>query len=255
MPDNSETGPETGTRRRRRNGEGDGVSRPCSRLGGRELGTWIFDLDNTLYPASSNLFAEVERRMVAFISERIGIGGAAADRLRSRYFREHGTTLRGLMVNHGIDPLPFLDFVHDIDLSPLAPAPALAEALGRLKGRKIIFTNAPMRHVHSVLRRLGIEAHFEGVFDLAAAGYLPKPTPPVYEKLVRRFTIDPNRAVMIDDVARNLVPAAALGMATVWVRTGTPLAAGEAGDKHIHFETDDVVEWLRGVVAGQGLPG
>lgn len=251
MPDNLESGSETGTRRCRWNGEGD----TASRSGALEFGTWIFDLDNTLYPASSNLFAEVDRRMVAFISERIGVGGTEADRLRSHYFREHGTTLRGLMVNHGIDPEPFLDFVHDIDLAPLAPAPALADALSRLRGRKIIFTNAPMRHVRSVLRRLEIEAHFEDVFDLAAAGYVPKPAPPVYEELVRRFDIDPQRAVMIDDMARNLVPAALLGMATVWVRTGAPLADGEEGAEHIHFETDDVVEWLSEIAAAEGLSG
>jgi putative hydrolase of the HAD superfamily len=228
-------------------GKGNGASW----LGEGEPGTWIFDLDNTLYPTSSNLFAEVERRMVEFIAERIGVGGVEADRLRTHYFREHGTTLRGLMVNHGIDPEPFLDFVHDIDLSALLPAPELGDALARIKGRKLIFTNAPMRHASSVLNRLGIGAHFDGVFDLVAAGYLPKPMPPVYEELVSRFAIDPVRAVMIDDVARNLLPAAALGMATVWVRGGIPLADGEAGAECIHFETDDVVEWL-GEVTGDG---
>lgn len=220
---------------------------------------WIFDLDNTLYPASSNLFSQVDRRMTAFIADRFGLPHDEARAMQKRYFRDHGTTLRGLMVEHDVDPVGFLDYVHDIDLTPVDPSPALDEALGALPGRRVIYTNGSCRHAENVLDRLGVAHRFEDIFDIVAADYIPKPDPRPYEIMVRRFGITPSAACMVEDIARNLVPAAALGMATVWVRSeadwARPDQGGVGSGDHIHHSTDDLVSWLadvgRGVRSGR----
>jgi putative hydrolase of the HAD superfamily len=216
---------------------------------------WIFDLDNTLYPARCNLFAQVDRRIGLFIESLLGLEQAGARELQKRYFREHGTTLRGLMTHHGVDPRAFLDFVHEIDLAPVPPSPALDAALAALPGRKFIFTNGSVAHADRVMGRLGVAHHFEDVFDIVAAEYLPKPDPATYRSLIARHGIDPARAAMIEDLPRNLRPAAALGMTTVLVLTGEEWEAmDEAGD-HIHHVTDDLVGWLsKHAPAAQG-PG
>lgn len=205
---------------------------------------WLFDLDNTLYPARCNLFAQVDRRIGLFIQERLGLEAAAARELQKRYFRDHGTTLRGLMLHHGIDPGVFLDFVHEIDVEPVPPSPALDAALSSLPGRKLVFTNGSVAHAARVMARLGIARHFEGVFDIVAAGYIPKPEPATYLKLIEAHGIDPARAAMIEDLPRNLRPAAALGMTTVLVLTGEEWAMTDAAGDHIHHVTDDLVGWL-----------
>jgi putative hydrolase of the HAD superfamily len=205
---------------------------------------WVFDLDNTLYPARCNLFAQVDRRIGLFIQDLLGLEPAAARELQKRYFREHGTTLRGLMTHHGVDPEAFLHFVHEIDMTPVPPSPALEAALADLPGRKFIFTNGSVAHAERVMARLGVGAHFEGVFDIVAAGYLPKPDPATYDSMVRRHAIDPARAAMIEDLPRNLRPAAALGMTTVLVLTGEEWAMSDAAGDHIHHVTDDLVGWL-----------
>lgn len=207
---------------------------------------WIFDLDNTLYPASCNLFAQIDRRMTAFIGRRLGLDADAARRLQKRYFLRYGTTLRGLMVEHRIDPVDYLDYTHDIDLAPVPPSPALDAALSRLEGRKFIFTNATARHADGVVARLGIGHHFERVFDIVAADFLPKPDPASYRALVRRCGIAPRRAALFEDIARNLAPAAALGMTTVWIKNdgAFPGTGIEDGDDHVHHVADDLVAWL-----------
>ena len=210
---------------------------------------WVFDLDNTLYPASCNLFAEIDKRMRRFIAEALDLELEEARALQKRYFVDYGTTLRGLMNRHGMDPRPFLDYVHAIDVDVVPPSPALDSALGRLAGRKLIFTNASLGHARRVMGRLGVERHFEAVFDIEAAGYLPKPDPAVYRMLVERHGLDPGKTVMIEDIARNLAPAAALGMTTVWVRTGSPWGADGKDRGHVHHMADDLVAWLEAVVA------
>lgn len=209
-----------------------------------EVADWVFDLDNTLYPARCRLFDQVDRRIGLFIQERLGLDAIAARLLQKRYFREHGTTLSGLMTHHGIDPEVFLEFVHDIDLSPVEPSPALDSALARLPGRKFIFTNGSSAHAARVMGRLGVARHFDGVFDIADAGYVPKPAEATYERLIRRHRIEPDRAVMIEDLPRNLRPAAALGMTTVLVLTGEDWAETDKEGSHIHHVTDDLVAWL-----------
>jgi putative hydrolase of the HAD superfamily len=209
-----------------------------------EIDDWIFDLDNTLYPARCNLFAQVDRRIGHFIEQHLGLDADAARQLQKRYFRDYGTTLHGLMAHHQIDPTTFLEFVHDIDITPVPPSPSLDLALANLPGRKLIFTNGSIAHAERVMARLGVRRHFEGVFDIVAAGYVPKPDPATYARLVRRHAIRPERAVMIEDLPRNLRPAAALGMTTVLVQTGEEWAQVDAEGGHIHHVTDDLVAWL-----------
>jgi putative hydrolase of the HAD superfamily len=208
---------------------------------------WIFDLDNTLYPASCNLFAQVDTRIGAFIADRLGIDGDEAYRLQKHYFRTYGTSLRGLMLHHEVEPREFLDFVHEIDVTPVQPDPTLDEALGRLPGRKVIFTNGSVKHAENVMARLGVGRHFEAIFDIVAADYFPKPEPFVYDVMVRRHWIDPRRAVMIEDLPKNLAPAHAMGMTTVLVRTDADWAQDGVDGDHIDHVTDDLVRWLGGV--------
>jgi putative hydrolase of the HAD superfamily len=213
------------------------------------IDTWVFDLDNTLYPASCNLFDQIHRRMGEFIAELLGVDLEEAKLLQKIYFREHGTTLRGLMTVHGIDPAAFLDHVHRIDLSPVPRDAALAAALAALPGRKLVFTNGTVRHAENILSHLGIAGHFAGIFDIAACGYVPKPDPAGYAELVRRHAIDPSRAVMIEDMAKNLAPAAALGMTTVWLRGTIDWAREGAEADYVHHVAEALTPFLAELVA------
>jgi putative hydrolase of the HAD superfamily len=209
-----------------------------------EIETWIFDLDNTLYPVSCNLFAEAEARMAAFIMAELKLDLESAHALRRRFFLDHGTTLRGLMLEHGIAPGRFLDYVHDIDLSPVPPDPALAVAIAALPGRKFVFTNATQDYAGRVLARIGLGEHFAAIHDIRACAYLPKPDPSGYRALLGRYGVDPGRALMVEDMARNLVPAAALGMTTAWVRTPSERASEGAAGDHIHHVVEALAPWL-----------
>ncbi|MEE8334736.1 MAG: pyrimidine 5'-nucleotidase [Alphaproteobacteria bacterium] len=214
-----------------------------------QVETWIFDLDNTLYPASCNLFAQVDRLMGRFIQELLSLGPEEARRLQKRYFREHGTTLRGLMNHHDVDPEAFLDFVHRIDFSVIEPSPALDAALAALDGRKLVFTNATKQYAERVLNRIGVGHHFEAIFDIVAADYRPKPERESYHCLIQQHGIDPTRAVLVEDIARNLAPAAELGMTTVWVPNDTDWSRAGAEDGHVHHVTENLVDWLSALVA------
>jgi len=213
---------------------------------------WLFDLDNTLYPASCRLFDQIHVKMNAYIMELLSVDEDEAMRLRRHYFTSYGTTLSGLMKEHAIDPDTFLDYVHDIDVTAVAPNPALDATLARLPGRKLVFTNADTGHAENILGRLGVSHHFEAIFDIADADYLPKPDPQPYARIVAEYDILPGGAVMLDDMSVNLQPAAAMGMTTVWVRTHYDWS-GDADDAqpHIHHATDDLTAWLEGV-AGAG---
>ncbi len=178
---------------------------------------WIFDLDNTLYPADCNLFAEIDTRMGTFIADRFGISLDAAQRMRKAYYYEYGTTLAGLMQRHQICPDSFLDYVHDIDLSVVAPAPELVRAIADLPGRKFIFTNGSRQHAEGVMTRLGLEASFDGIFDIRSADFVPKPEPDCYQRFLRAHGIAGSEAAMFDDLPQNLREPHALGMTTVLV--------------------------------------
>jgi len=214
-----------------------------------ETECWVFDLDNTLYPASSDLFPQVDIKMTRFIADFLDLDLVEAGELRRTYYLEHGTTLSGLMTLHGMDPKDFLDFVHDIDLSAVTPDTALDQALSRLPGRKVIFTNGPTDHAERILERLSLSHHFEDIYDIVGANYIPKPKPKPYDDLVRRCQLDPPRTVMVEDLARNLVPAAALGMTTVWVRSESEIDANQASD-HVDHVIDNLAQWLAALTDG-----
>lgn len=216
---------------------------------------WIFDLDNTLYPASCDLFEQVRLRIGDFIAERFGIDAEAARALQRKYFQEHGTTLRGLMTVDGVAPGEFLDYVHDIDVTPVPPSPALDESLAALDGRKLIFTNASTAHAERVMERLGVARHFEAIIDIVASDYRPKPDRRAYDRMVAAHGIDPSAAVMVEDMAVNLVPAHAMGMTTVWVRTEHAWTGPKPGETHVDREIDDLSEWLTSIVAARAASG
>ncbi|MDP6567684.1 MAG: pyrimidine 5'-nucleotidase [Alphaproteobacteria bacterium] len=210
----------------------------------REVEVWVFDLDNTLYPADCGMFPQVSQRMGQFIARFFDTGLEEARAVQKRLFRSHGTTLRGLMVEHDLDPIPFLDYVHAIDVTVIPHDGRWEEALGRLPGRKIIFTNGSLAHAERIMERLGVAPHFDGVYDIVAADFVPKPRLEAYRGLLRTHAIDPERAVMIEDIAKNLEPAAALGMTTVLVPGhGDWATEGSDGD-HVHHLVDDLPGWL-----------
>ncbi len=206
-----------------------------------EVRDWIFDLDNTLYPAACQLFVQVDARINSFIQDYLALDPGAARALQRRYFEAHGSSLAGLMLHHGLDPAEYLAFVHEIDLGVLLPSPELDAALAALPGRKLIYTNGSTRHAERVLARLGIAGHFAEIFDIAAADYRPKPRAEPMSALVERHGIAPRSAVFVEDLARNLAPAAALGMTTVLV---TAAPAVEAPEDFIDHVTDDLAAWL-----------
>ena len=212
------------------------------------IDVWIFDLDNTLYPAKTNLFAQIDARMGRYVARLLGVDAAEARRVQKGFFHAHGTTLRGLMDEHGVDPHHFLDDVHDIDMSVVDHAPLLVEAVARLPGRKLIFTNADTPYAEKVLQRLGLESAFEAIHDVHAMAYLPKPDVRAYHGLCDAYGIDPARALFADDMERNLAPAKAIGMTTVWVDTGSELGPRHAAPDFIDFTITDVGDWLAGVV-------
>ncbi len=215
-----------------------------------DIDTWIFDLDNTLYPSTSNLFPQISARMGRFIADRFGLGDAAAHALQKQLFRSHGTTMRGLMLEHGVDPHLFMDFVHNIDLTSLGPAAELGAALDALPGQKLVFTNGSRRHAERVLAQLGLAGHFTGIFDIADADFIPKPHPAGYRTLLDRYGVAPERAAMVEDMARNLAPAAALGMVTVLVHNDSDWAQDGAEGDWVQYRTDDLAGWLTALPAG-----
>ncbi len=223
--------------------------------GGRplaEIETWIFDLDNTLYPASCRLFDQIHDRMQRFIVERLQLSPEAALVVQKTYFREHGTTMRGLMTVDRVDPHEFLAYVHQVDLSVVPADPVLAAALSALPGRKIVHTNGSVRHAERLLDHLGISRSFSGIVDIADAGFEPKPALVGYHELLRRHDVAAESALMVEDMAKNLVPAAALGMTTAWVRGTVDWAAAGADGDHIHYVVDNLGAFLAGVA---GHPG
>lgn len=206
--------------------------------------SWIFDLDNSLYRPSSNLFELIDLRMGEYIQRLLACDAIEARRVQKAHFLEHGTTLAGLMREHGVDPHDFLEFVHDIDLARLAADPELVKALDRLPGRKFVFTNADEPYARRVLDRLGLANAFDGLHDIHAMAYRPKPHPDSYSAMCERLGIDPERALFVDDMARNLAPAKALGMTTVWLDNGSERGGHDAARGSIDHVATDIGAWL-----------
>ncbi len=218
----------------------------------RHIDSWIFDLDNSLYPASANLFELIDIRMGEFIQKLLSCDPSEARRVQKQHFHEHGTTLAGLMASHGVDPNEFLDYVHDIDLARISADPALVRAIDSLPGRKFVFTNGSESYAARVLERLGLANLWDGLHDIHAMAYVPKPNPAAYSAMCERWKIDPTRALFVEDMARNLVPAKALGMTTVWVDNGSEQAGLGADPSFIDYRTHDIAAWLKAVLEGEG---
>jgi putative hydrolase of the HAD superfamily len=225
----------------------------------RDTRLWIFDLDNTLYPAECNLFAAIDKRMSAFIQDLLGLDPAAARKVQKDLYYKHGTTLSGLMAEHGVHPETFMDFVHDIDLGPVASAPDLAKAIARLPGRKFIFTNGSARHAGRVAEKLGVLDIFDGIFDIAAGGYIPKPKPEAFKRFLDYCEGSHCKAAMFEDLPHNLEAAHAFGIVTVLVRSDYydhpsqhALKDTPALPHYIHFETADLTRFLNQATPGKG---
>lgn len=218
---------------------------------------WVFDLDNTLYPHHINLFAQIDKNMTAYVQELLQLEPAEAKALQKRYYHEHGTTLQGLMLNHGIEPDGFLEQAHAIDYSALLPHPELGEAIKALPGRKFIFTNGSVPHAEAAARALGILDNFDDIFDIVAADYVPKPAGATYDKFASLHRVDTQKAAMFEDLPRNLQVPKALGMRTILlVPRNLDAVLMERWEKlsdeddHIDYVTDDLTGFLNGLNIG-----
>ena len=218
---------------------------------------WVFDLDNTLYPRHTDLFSQIDVRMTDYVRELLQLPHDEARAVQKHYYREHGTTLAGLMLHHGIDPNDFLEKVHDIDYSWIDPDPALGEAIAALPGRRFIFTNGDTGHAERTARALGVLDHFDDVFDIVAADLVPKPAAETYDKFVGLHRIDTEHAAMFEDLPRNLTVPKSLGMATVLVVPHNIAGAAFADWEHegrddpdIDWVTDDLAAFLRRINPG-----
>ena len=200
--------------------------------------TWVFDLDNTLYPPQYRLFDQIEVKMTAWVMRELGVARTEANRLRQHYWDKYGTTLAGLMREHNADPTPYLEEVHDIDFTVLPPDPALAQAIGNLPGRRIIYTNACVPYAEKVLQARGLSTLFHAVYGIENANFLPKPERAAFETIFAADNLNPAHAAMFEDDARNLSAPHAMGMRTVHV-AAKPLKA-----LHIHHHTDDLAGFL-----------
>ncbi len=213
--------------------------------------TWGLDLDNTLYPASCRLFDQIDRKMTGLVSEILKLPATEARTVQKGLFHKYGTTLRGLMVEHEVDPAYFLHHAHDIDYAPVPEDLALDEALHALPGRKLIFTNGTVAHAESVLKRLGVTRHFNDIFDIVHSDYIPKPQRGPYEKFVRQTNIKPETSAMFEDIARNLEAPHEMGMTTVLVTSdhnadANILNGGTRAD-YVHHVTSDLAGFLQSV--------
>lgn len=200
--------------------------------------TWVFDLDNTLYPPRYRLFDQIEVKMTQWVMEALSVDRAEADRLRQHYWDTHGTTLAGLMREHNIDPSPYLSAVHDIDFSALPADPTLAARLANLPGRRIVYTNACEPYALKVLEARGLSGLFDAVYGVEHAGFHPKPDRAAFEMVFAADGLNPARAAMFEDDARNLRVPHEMGMRTVHV------APDPAPAEHIHHHTDDLTAFL-----------
>jgi putative hydrolase of the HAD superfamily len=212
---------------------------------------WIFDLDNTLYSHEAKVWPQVDERITLFLAELFGLDGMSSRALQKYYYQHYGTTLKGLMQEHGIDPADFLDFAHQIDLTLLDPNPDLGAAIEALPGRKLILTNGSRGHAENVAGKLGILHHFEDIFDIVQAGFTPKPERATYENFLAKHSVDPGRAAMFEDIEKNLVVPSALGMKTVLIVPKTPDPFREAWEQvaveagHVHHVTADLTGFLK----------
>ena len=218
----------------------------------KQIKTWIFDLDNTLYSADSGIFQQVHELMGKFVSAHLNIDIDQAKQIQNKYYKQHGTTLKGMMDNHGVDPDYFLTEVHRLDYSIVEPNHKLNKELKKLKGRKIIYTNANMQHALDVLERLKLSNFFDEIYDIKMANYIPKPEISSYKQLIEQFNISTESAAMFDDIAKNLVPAKKVGFTSIWIDAGYENFSDDiqASKKYLDLETTNITEFLENVNKG-----
>ena len=215
------------------------------------IDSWIFDLDLTLYGPEANIMAQVRDRIALYVERHFNIGSDAAHQIRHTYWKKYGTTLGGLMAEHSVDPHGYLDFVHDVDMSLLHPAPDLRGQIEALPGRKLIFTNADAPYAQRVLMARGLDGVFEDIFDIHRMQHLPKPAAASYDSLCAQLDINPARALFVEDSAHNLVPAKVLGMTTIWVNHGTEAVSSDT-EQYIDQEIADLNDWLSSIHTIEG---
>ena len=218
----------------------------------KNIKTWIFDLDNTLYSADSGIFQQVHELMGKFVSNYLSIDIDDAIKIQKKYYKQHGTTLRGMMDNHSVDPDHFLSEVHRLDYSIIGPDLKLNKELTKLNGRKIIYTNANMQHALDVLERLELSNFFDEIYDIKKANYIPKPEISPYEQLIEQFNINAESAAMFDDIAKNLVPAKKVGFTSVWIDAGYENFSDDikASKQYLDHQTKNITEFLENINKG-----
>lgn len=204
--------------------------------------TWVFDLDNTLYPPSDALFDQIDVLMTRYVMKHLDLDHAAANKLRADYWARYGTTLAGLMDIHGLEPEAFLDAVHQIDLSHMKPAPDLRRAIEALSGRKVVYTNGSREHACRVTQARGLGGVFDAIYGVEHANYAPKPHRVAFERIFQRDGISPETAAFFEDDIRNLEVPHAMGMKTVLVHE-TPNTPAH-NRPHVHYQTDDLTDFL-----------
>tara|TARA_Y100000588_G_C14232372_1_gene915840 strand:- start:530 stop:1219 length:690 start_codon:yes stop_codon:yes gene_type:complete len=214
----------------------------------QQVQTWIFDLDNTLYPVTKQLLEHIDQHLGNFVAKYLGISREEAHKVQKTYFKKYGLTLRGLMLNDGLDPEKYFEEMTPMDLNEVHPNPALGAKISDLEGRKFIYTNASAQHAKLVLDRMEFDPNtFDAIFDIEAANYIPKPAIESYQLLCEKYTIDPTSAAMIDDIAQNLVPAAKMGMLTIWKNSGAEWAKNIEIENHINYVVENLEDWLQSI--------
>ena len=214
-----------------------------------KIDTWIFDLDNTLYSADSGIFQQVHDLMGKFVSKHLNVKIKKAKEIQRKYYKQHGTTLRGMMDNHGVDPEYFLKEVHKLDYSIVDSNKKLNEELKKLKGRKIVYTNANLQHALDVLDRIELSNFFDYIFDIKMANYIPKPDLQPYKQIIKDFNLNPSTSAMFDDIAKNLVPAKKVGFTSIWIDVGYENFSDDikASKEYLDFKTKDLSVFLEKV--------
>tara|TARA_B100000886_G_scaffold338939_1_gene302992 strand:- start:36 stop:704 length:669 start_codon:yes stop_codon:yes gene_type:complete len=208
---------------------------------------WIFDLDNTLYSSTTNIFSKIDKKMCQFIIDELSVNETEALKIKNKYFHEHGTTLNGLMKKHNINAERFLEFVHDIDYSFLNKNEKLNYELKKLPGLKIIFTNGSKKHAETTILKLGIKDNFSGIFDIVDSDYIPKPDIAPYKKLIDKYRIDCSKSIFFEDIAKNLLPAHQLGIKTAWIENDDKYCKEGFDGNHVDFRVKNLTKFLEDI--------
>ena len=206
---------------------------------------WIFDLDNTLYSGQTKVFDQVDKKMSSFISNKLNISLVEAKKIQKEYFHKYSTTLSGMMKNHKINAMEFLEFVHDVNLDFLEKNKDLEKEIAQIVGKKIIFTNGSRAHAENVTKRIGINKLFDGIFDIVESNFIPKPSIEAYKILIEKYKIEPQYCIFIEDIARNLKPAHELGMKTVWIKNDEPWAAEFSNENFVNYRIENLTNFLK----------